>query len=76
MGSPLSVAEGVGHRGHPVYAHHVAYTMYNECKLAIARVQMGSIKMYVGSTRQILDVQKGSQGKIEASNTFVLQEFW
>jgi hypothetical protein len=50
--------------------------MYNECKLAIARVQMGSIKMYVGSTRQILDVQKGSQGKIEASNTFVLQEFW
>jgi hypothetical protein len=43
--------------------------MYNECKLAIARVQMGS-------TRQILDVQKGSQGKIEASNTFVLQEFW
>jgi hypothetical protein len=32
--------------------------------------------MYLGSTRQILDAQKGSQRKKEASSTFVLQEFW
>jgi hypothetical protein len=40
MGSPLSGAEGVGHQYHPVYAYHVAYTMYNECKLALAQVQI------------------------------------
>ncbi len=95
-GPPLSGAEGVGHRCHPMYAYHVAYTMYNECKLAIAQVQimrnmthhkpkscitwpklcLGSIKMYVGSTQQTLDAQKGSQGKKEASNTFVFQVLW
>jgi hypothetical protein len=40
MGSPAVGAEGVGHRCHPVYACHVAYTMYNECKLALAQVQI------------------------------------
>jgi hypothetical protein len=32
--------------------------------------------MYVGSTQQTLDAQKGSQGKKEASNTFVFQVLW
>jgi hypothetical protein len=79
-----------------MYGYHAAYTMYHECKLALAQVQMvhnvthhkpkscitppkvclGSVKMYLVSTSQILDVQKGSQRKKEASNTFVFQEFW
>jgi hypothetical protein len=66
-----------------VYAYHAAYTMYHECNLALAQVQMvhnethhkpkscitppkvclGSVKMYLVSTSQISDVQKGSQRK-------------
>jgi hypothetical protein len=55
--------------------HDVTHHKPKSC-ITAPKVCLGSVKMYLVSTSQISDVQKGSHRKKEASNTFVIQEFW